>query len=104
MPEVSRGTDRRKLRSGFRVLHRHRVGNIVVRRSSDLVFANGRPVALLEWINLGGVRTPLYSCELDPTKLRPAPDARNTYVYDEVTVDPRFASADEPDPSAGARK
>jgi hypothetical protein len=99
MPEVPPVTERRKIRSGFRVIHRHRIGNIVVRRSSELVFARGRPIALLEWINLGGVRTPLYSCQLDPAKLRQAPDDRHTYYYDEVTVDPRFANLGEPGPS-----
>jgi len=55
---------------------------------SELVFAQGRPIALLDWINLGGVRTPLYVCELDPSKL--SQTDKTTYYYDDVTVDPRF--------------
>jgi hypothetical protein len=44
-----------------------------------------------EWIDLAGVRTPLYVCELDAAKLRPT--ARATYRYDDETTDPRFAPA-----------
>jgi hypothetical protein len=72
---------------------------MVLRRVSDLVFVQGRPVALPAWINLGGVRTPLYVCELDPAKLHATSEARNTYYYDAVTVDPRFES--EPEPGSG---
>lgn len=50
----------------------------------------GRPKAILGWINLGGVRTPIYLCDLDSAKLRQAPSGTNTYFYDEITVDPRF--------------
>lgn len=82
--------DRRKLRVGLKVIHRHRVGDKVLRRVSELVYVAGRPRALLGWINLAGVRTPLYICELDPAKLRRADGARNTFHYDDVTVDPRF--------------
>jgi hypothetical protein len=45
---------------------------------------------LIEWINIGGVRTPLYSCELDQTKLVPASDAKAVFYYAGVTTDPRF--------------
>ena len=82
--------DRRRVRTGLKVVHLHRVGSTIFRRASELVFVKGRPLALPGWINLGGVRTPLYTCELDPAKLRPAADAKNTYYYDDVTVDPRF--------------
>jgi hypothetical protein len=83
--------ERRKARTGLKVVHRHRVGAVVVRRVSELVFVKGRPMALVEWINLGGVRTPLYVCELDASKLRQTD--KTTYYYDGATVDPRFEDA-----------
>ena|SRR5688572_21994263 len=88
MPGISPRPERRKARTGLKVIHRHRIGAVVVRRVSELVFVNDRPIALLEWINLGGVRTPLYVCELDPSKL--IKTDRTTYSYEGVTVDPRF--------------
>jgi hypothetical protein len=100
MPSVSPRQERRKVRSVLKVIHRHRVAGIVSRRASALVFVKGRPVALLEWINIGGVRTPLYTCDLDPAKLRRLPDSPGTYQYDGLTVDPRFPDTSEAD-SAG---
>ncbi len=82
--------ERRKIRVGLKVIHRHRVADKVFRRVSELVYVDGRPRALLGWINSAGVRTPLYICELDAAKLRRADGVKNTYIYDEVTVDPRF--------------
>jgi hypothetical protein len=89
MPDIL-STERRRVRNGLKVVHQHRVGSTVFRRESELVFVKGRPRAVPGWINLGGIRTPLYVCELDPTKLRAAREAKNTYFYDGVTVDPRF--------------
>ena len=54
----------------------------------------GRPVALVEWIDLGGVRTPLYVCHLDPMKLRPDSRERRVFHYEDVTTDPRFPAFD----------
>lgn len=82
--------ERRKSRLGLKVIHKHRIGDKVFRRVSELVVIDGHPKALLGWINLGDVRTPLYLCELDPAKLRRSPTSANTYLYDETTVDPRF--------------
>ena len=82
--------ERRKVRVGLKVIHRHRVGDKVFRRVSELVYVRGKPRALLGWINSAGVRTPLYICELDPGKLRPADGMKNTYYYDDLTVDPRY--------------
>jgi hypothetical protein len=82
--------NRRKIRLGLKVIHRHRVGDRISRRVSELVMIDGQPKALLGWINLGSVRTPIYLCELDRAKLRQSPTNANTYYYDEVTVDPRF--------------
>jgi len=91
MPAVTPARDRRRdARPGLKVLHRHRIGSALVDRASELVFVKGRPVALLDWINLGGVRTPLYVCDLQPDKLRPLPDQRGVFQYDDVTSDPRF--------------
>jgi len=90
---ISRMHNRRKVRLGLRVIHRHRVGRLEFRRVSELVFVRGRPKAILGWIDVGGVRTPIFMCDLDPAKLRKATagnSAKNTYYYDSVTVDPRF--------------
>jgi len=54
------------------------------------VFVKGQPMALLEWINLGGIRTPLYVCDLDPAKLREDAETRGAFHYDGLTSDPRF--------------
>ena len=85
--------NRRKVRLGLKVIHRHRAGESVFRRVSELVFVSGRPKAVLGWIDTGGVRTPIYICELDPAKLRKAAATSKTYYYDEVTVDPRYEEA-----------
>jgi hypothetical protein len=91
MPTVARNTERRQgVRSGLRVRHRHRTGSAVSERVSELVHVDGRPVALLDWINLGGIRTPLYVCALDPGKLRPDPASHKVFHYDGITTDPRF--------------
>jgi hypothetical protein len=82
--------NRSKGRLGLKVIHRHRVGDATMRRVSELVFVGGRPKAVLGWIDTGGMRTPIYICELDPAKLQKAAAMKNTYYYDEVTVDPRF--------------
>lgn len=82
--------NRRKVRLGLKVIHRHRAGESVFRRVSELVFVGGRPKAVLGWIDTGGVRTPIYICELNPAKLRKAAATSKTYYYDEVTVDPRY--------------
>ena len=81
--------NRSKGRLGLKVIHRHRTGGWTFRRVSELVFIRGRPRAVLGWIDAGGVRTPIYICELDPAKLRKVAALKNTYYYDEETVDPR---------------
>jgi hypothetical protein len=89
---------RRRIRVGPKVLHRHHVGRFTFLRVSELVFVQGGARAVLGWIDVGQVRTPLYLCELDLAKLRRVAGTRNTYVYDEVTVDPRYENL-EPAPS-----
>jgi len=86
--------DRRKKRLGLKVIHKHRVGDKVLRRVSELVVIDGQPKALLGWINLGGVRTPIYLCALNRAKLRRSSTSNSTYYYDEITVDPRFDTID----------
>jgi len=67
--------DRRFIpRTQLKVIHKHRMGVRRFRRVSELVFIpNGRPRAVLEWVNLGGLR--------------------NTYYYDGETIDPRYLDA-----------
>jgi hypothetical protein len=75
------------------VIHSHRVGRLEFRRVSELVFVRGRPKAILGWIDVGDMRTPIFMCDLDPAKLRkaaPGNNATDTYYYDAVTVDPRY--------------
>jgi hypothetical protein len=82
--------ERRKSRLGFKVIHKHRIGDKIFRRVSELVVIDGQPKALLGWINLGDVRTPIYLCDLDQSKLRRSATNANTFYYEDVTVDPRF--------------
>jgi hypothetical protein len=77
-------------RHASKVVHNHRIGSRVILRVSELVFVNGRPQAILEWLDLGGVRTPLYVEGLDPSKLRVLRRLRRTYFYEGTTTDPRF--------------
>ena len=81
--------NRSKGRLGLKVIHRHRSGATTFRRVSELVFVGGRPKAVLGWIDAGGVRTPIYICELNPAKLKKAVARSDIYYYEEVTVDPR---------------
>jgi hypothetical protein len=83
-------TDRRKNRLGLKVIHKHRIGDKVFRRVSELVVIEGQPKAILGWIDMGGVRTPIYLCDLNHLKLHRSATSPNTYYYEEITVDPRF--------------
>ena len=95
--------NRRKVRLGLKVIHRHRVGSTEFRRVSELVYVKGRPKAIFGWIDVGGVRTPLFVCDLDPERLRKATAAENTYYYEAVTVDPRFEELGQP-PEQGSQR
>ena len=92
--------NRRKVRLGLKVIHRHRAGEQIFRRVSELVYVGGRPKAVLGWIDAGGVRTPIYICELNPSKLRKAAATSKTYYYDDITIDPRY---EESAPARGAK-
>ena len=84
---------RRLARVPQKVTHRHRIGSHVFRRVSELVFIGRQPKAILRWIDIAGMRTPIYA-ELDPTKLRRMRirTARTViFLYDGTTVDPADA-------------
>jgi hypothetical protein len=85
--------NRTQARLGLKVIHRHRAGDSTFRRTSELVYVRGQPKAVLGWIDAGGIRTPIYICDLDPSKLKQAAAARDTYYYDETTVDPQYEPA-----------
>jgi hypothetical protein len=81
---------RRLARVPQKVTHRHRIGSHVFRRVSELVFIGGKPKAILRWIDIAGVRTPIYA-DLDPTKLRRIrirTDIHPVFRYDGTTVEP----------------
>lgn len=83
-------TERRRPRAKLRVIHRHRAdGREEGPRESELVFTHGGAVAILEWIDMGGVRTPVFTCPLDRKKLHR--ESERTYSYEDVTQDPRDA-------------
>ena len=71
-----------------KVTHRHRIGSHVFRRVSELVFIGGQPKAILRWIDIAGIRTPIYA-ELDPAKLRRPHTVRGaTARYEGTTTEP----------------
>ena len=80
--------ERRTARVGQKVIHRHRIGSRVFKRVSEFVMVRGQPRAILHWIDIAGMRTPIY-LELDPSKLkriRVGGTAR--FHYDGITNDP----------------
>jgi hypothetical protein len=90
--------NRQKIRSGPKVIHRHRVGQHALRRVSELVFAHGSAQAVLGWIDIGGMQTPLL-LELDRSRLRKPKGRLGLYYYDGVTTDPRFEDLPETAPT-----
>jgi hypothetical protein len=78
-----------------RVIHRHRIGRTVFARVSALTYRDGKPLAVLTWIQFGDMLAPCVCIELDPAKLRPG-SQRRVYRYDGITIDPRFAQAPQP--------
>ena len=80
--------ERRTARVPQKVVHRHRIGSLVFRRVSEFVVVRGAPKAVLRWINIAGVRTPIY-LDLDPAKLRRIrAGARTLMHYLGTTLDP----------------
>ena len=83
-------SERRRARGGLKVVHRHRIaGREPGPRESELVFTHEGAVAILEWIDMGGVRTPVFTCPLNRDKLHR--ESERTYSYEDVTQDPRDA-------------
>lgn len=80
--------ERRRARAKLKVIHRHRSeGREEGQRESELVFTRRGAVAILEWIDMGGIRAPIFTCPLDRAKLHR--QSERTYSYDDVTQDPR---------------
>ena len=71
------------------------MGDESLRRVSELVFVHGEAKAILEWIDSGGLRTPIY-IDMDRSKLRMTRGIRTLYYYDGTTVDPRLMDLIEP--------
>lgn len=90
--------NRRRIRVGLKVIHPHFVGGLRLRRVSELVYMHGAPTAVLGWIDVGGLRTPI-TLGLDPAKLRPGA-LKDTWYYDGATADPRFEDM-KPLPGSG---
>ena len=82
-------------RVGLKVIHRHRLGDQTLRRVSELVFLRGEAKAVLEWIDSGGLRTPIY-VDMDRDKLRMTRGIRTLYYYDGTTIDPRLVDLTPP--------
>ena len=72
------------------MIHPHRLVDQTNRRVSELVFVRGEAKAILEWIDSGGIRTPIY-VEMDRARLRMTRGIRTLYYYDGTTDDPRLA-------------
>lgn len=62
---------------------------------SELTYVRGEPKAILGWIDMGNVRTPI-CVDLDPAKLTVA--SNGPCIYGDTTVDPR---ADDLGPAGG---
>jgi hypothetical protein len=88
---------RRLARVRQKVVHRHRIGARVFRRVSEIVFIRGKPKAILRWIDIAGVRTPIYA-DLDAERLKRMRTAHVTYLYDGTTTDPADVEIEAPSP------
>jgi hypothetical protein len=86
-------TERRTARVRHKVVHRHQTGPVAFKRVSELVVLYGQPKAILRWIDIAGVRTPI-CVDLDPQRLRGTrAGASTTFYYDGTTVDPSYQPA-----------
>ena len=65
------------------------MGDRTLRRVSELVFLGGEAKAILEWLDINGLRTPIY-IEMDRSKLRMTRGIRHLYFYEGTTSDPRL--------------
>jgi len=80
--------NRRASRYRLKVLHEHRSSGRVKRKVSELIFVNDQPKIIVGWVDLGGVRAPIYVQNVDPAKLRPL-GVKHFFRYDGVTDDPQ---------------
>jgi hypothetical protein len=79
-------SERRSIpRARLRVVHFHSAGQEAVRRVSELLFRDGRPLAVLRWSGASGERRPELVVALDTARLRPARRSRNLFRYDGTT-------------------
>ena len=85
-----------------KVVHRHRIGAMVFKRVSEFVMVHGEPKAILRWIDIAGVRTPIY-VELDRGKLRRPIGGSRTLFYKGTTIEPADALDPRP-PMRGRRR
>ena len=69
------------------MVHRHRIGAQVFTRVSELAYVRGQPKAILRWIDIAGVRTPLYA-DLDLKKMRRIRRGVRVAFYEGTTLDP----------------
>src|SRR3954468_1600792 len=94
---------RRRARMRNKGGHRHRIGPLVFRRVSELLYVQGQRKAILHWIDIAGMRTPLY-LDLDVRKLRRTRAGLITvFHYSGTTVDPSTAGDPRP-PERGKRR
>jgi hypothetical protein len=96
--------ERRAARVAQKVVHRHRIGSLVFKRVSEFVRVRGEPKAILRWIDIAGVRTPIYVA-LDPSKLRRIAAGPKTRIYyDGTTVEPGVGRGAGSQPMPGGRR
>jgi hypothetical protein len=79
--------ERKLARVPLKVVHRHRIGGQVFKRVSELAYVHGQPKAILRWIDIAGIRTPIYA-DLDAGKLRRMRPRVRVTLYDGTTTDP----------------
>ncbi|HEX2565856.1 MAG TPA: hypothetical protein VHL85_03295 [Burkholderiales bacterium] len=80
--------NRRASRYRLKILHEHRSGGRIRRRVSELIFVDGQPRIILGWIDLGGVRAPIFLHNVDASAVHPL-GVKHFYRYDGVTSDPQ---------------
>jgi hypothetical protein len=95
--------ERRAARAPQKVVHRHRIGTLVFKRVSEFVYVRGEPKAVLRWVDIAGIRTPIY-LSLDPAKLkRIRAGTKLLFHYAGTTVDPSTELDPRP-PMRGRRR
>lgn len=87
--------ERRLARLPRKVVHRHQMGRHVFTCISELAFIRGQPKAILRWLDMAGVRTPIYA-DLDPAKLRRVRPRTRVAAYDGTTIDPSDVAPEPP--------